>query len=194
MVGICVRSIWPGDPSLVFHTSICRATMREALFRRCRGPDTLTESRLSWRPLYPSLATAFLTRSRIDFPTRLHWLLYRRKSCAVACGTFTLRRVRGWLFHCNLSMQSNSGRAYFAFLKEHHWLRSVPSHCKKFARCGRHDHKGASLDAAARPTAGRPPPTPSRAASKLLRGGAGSWLGGLGRPISHSSAGRVLLL
>jgi hypothetical protein len=55
---------------------------------------------------YPSLATAFLARRRIDFAAGLHWLLYRRKSCAVACRTFTLRRVRGWLFHCNLSKES----------------------------------------------------------------------------------------
>jgi hypothetical protein len=53
----------------------------------------------------PSLATAFLTRSRIDFAARLHRLLYRRKSCAVACRTFLLSQVCGWLlrrglFHC----------------------------------------------------------------------------------------------
>src|ERR1700730_16046593 len=48
---------------------------------------------------YPSLATAFLTRSRIDFAARPHWLRYSRKSSALACRTFRLSRLRGGLFH-----------------------------------------------------------------------------------------------
>jgi hypothetical protein len=48
---------------------------------------------------YPSLAAAFLTRSRIDFAARLHRLHYNGIASAIACRTFRLGRLRGWLFH-----------------------------------------------------------------------------------------------
>jgi hypothetical protein len=44
---------------------------------------------------YPSLATAFLARRRIDFADRSHWLHHRGISSAVACWTFLFDRIRG---------------------------------------------------------------------------------------------------
>jgi hypothetical protein len=52
------------------------------------------EGRLSWRPLYAPLTTAFLARRRIDFSIRLHWLRDRWKSSTIACRTFNLGLLR----------------------------------------------------------------------------------------------------
>jgi hypothetical protein len=56
------------------------------------------------------------------------------------------------------------GRTYFSSSSEHHWRRSVPFGCRDLlVRSARPE--GVTLDAAARPKAGRPPPAPSCAAS-----------------------------
>ena len=48
-------------------------------------------------------------RRRIDFAAGLHWLRDRRKAGATACRTFNLSRLRGWLFHLNVSGRSVGG-------------------------------------------------------------------------------------
>jgi uncharacterized membrane protein YbhN (UPF0104 family) len=51
---------------------------------------------------YPTLAAAVLAPDRIDFAARLRWLLYCRKSGAVAFRAFVLSRFLGLSFHLNI--------------------------------------------------------------------------------------------
>src|SRR5258708_3347561 len=51
---------------------------------------------------YPSSGAAFLARRWIDFVPRSHRLHYHGITGAIACRTFLLSRISGWLWHLSL--------------------------------------------------------------------------------------------
>ena len=71
--------------------------------------QTSTRSRPKGQEVRPGrlcnspLTAAFLARRRIDFAARLHWLHHHGIAGPVACRTFRLGRLLGWLSHLRLS-------------------------------------------------------------------------------------------
>src|ERR1700737_2743325 len=89
----------PSNPSFSFHTAFAERSREGG---RCsgyaRGPGKTLSGPASVDGLFhPSLATAFLTRSRIDFAARLHWLRQHGIASAIARRTFRLARLRARL-------------------------------------------------------------------------------------------------
>jgi hypothetical protein len=74
---------------------------------------------------YAALTAAFGARRRIDLAAAPHRLRYHGIASAIACRTFMLIRLRGWLFHLNLLVRS--GWRSLSYSRRRPFLIIVPA-------------------------------------------------------------------